>query len=439
MGGKNLKAVAVRGSGRVELTRPREFGRACIRYRRLLSKDTGAQALYNLGTAGLVELNSEARLLPSYNFQRMHIPNAHLISGYHLEEAGFLKGRVGCSGCTISCHRFTTVDEGPQAGAYAAGPEFETASALGSGCGITDTATLLRANELCNLYGLDSISAGTVIQWAMECFEKGILSESELGGPLVWGDGQRVLEMIRQIAHKEGFGAVLARGVKRASRKVGGGSAAFAMQARGLEQSRVEVRIKKGNALSFAVNPRGPDHLHAQVIAENGRSPEARALIERITGDVKYAQATLIDKRAEIVRWHEDCYAVTDALGFCSFATTLAYAITPKAMAHMLALASGLELNEEEIMRAGRRIITLEHLLNLRAGLTRKDHRLPKRTMNDPVPEGPGQGMHTSRRELDGMLDQYYDLHGWDRKTTQPGQETLTVLGLAELATKGGG
>jgi aldehyde:ferredoxin oxidoreductase len=433
MGSKNLKAVAVRGTGQVKIDDPSSFSEICLRYRKLLAMDTGSQALYNYGTAGLVELNNEAYVLPCYNFQQVRIPDAELISGFHLEERGYLKGRVGCSSCTISCHRFTRIEKGSYAGTYSAGPEFETASALASGCGITDMEVLLKANEICNLYGLDTISTGTVIQWAMECFEKGVLTENDLGGPLNWGDDQRTLQLINDIAQRRGFGELLAKGLKSASQEVGKGSEDFAIQARGLEMSRVEVRVKKGNALAFAVNPRGPDHLHSQVVAENARTSEAVGLIEKITGDKKYAKPWLVDKRAEIVRWHEDCYAATDALGFCSFATTMAYALSPEAMAYMLELASGIRLKEEKLMQAGQRIVELEHCFNIREGLTREDHVLPQRIMRDPVPEGPGQGLLTSPEELDGMLDKYYALHDWDIKTARPTKRSLRRLGLNKL------
>jgi aldehyde:ferredoxin oxidoreductase len=433
MGCKNLKAIAVRGSKSVPVKNPEAFLKSCIRYRQRLAQDHGAQALYKYGTAGLVDLANEARALPSYNFKEVRIPNADRLGGYHLEKAGYLTGRVGCSSCTISCHRFTRIRSGPYAGTYSAGPEFETASALGSGCGISDTEILLKANELCNLYGLDTISTGAVIQWAMECYERGILSDVEIGFPLGWGDGERMLQMIENIALRKGFGDLLAKGLKQAAQNVGRGSEDFAVQARGLEQSRVDTRVKKGNALAFAVNPRGPDHLHSQVIAENGRTPEAVALIEKITGDRKYASALLSDKRAEIVRWHEDCYAATDSLGFCSFATTLAYAITPSAMAEMFHLASGFDMSEKSLLEGGERIVVLEHSYNVREGLHRQDHTLPKRLMSEPVKEGPGEGHRNSPEELNRMLDEYYTLHDWDPATSWPTRRCLERLGLAEV------
>lgn len=435
MGSKKLKAIAVRGTKPVLVYHPREFHRLCLKYRKLLAEDHGAQMLWKYGTAGIVDLVNEARVLPSYNFLRVHMEDAHRLSGDYLEKAGYLTGRVGCSGCTISCHRFTRVKSGDYAGTYSGGPEFETMSALGSGCGITDTEVVLKLNELSNLYGLDTISLGAVIQWAMECYENGILSAEDLGGPLKWGDGERVIALIEDIVNREGFGDILAQGLKSASEKVGRESQDFALQVRGLEHSRVDTRGRKGYALAFAVNPRGPDHLHTQVMAESARTPEAVTLIEKITGDRKFASPYLLEKRAEIVKWHEDCYAATDALGFCSFATTCAYAITPEAMSKMFQLASGIEMSEKKLMEAGERIVTLEHAYNVREGLTRQDHTLPKRLMEEPVPEGPAKGHRNSKEEMEKLLNNYYSLHEWDAKTSWPTRRCLERLGLKRILT----
>jgi len=308
-------------------------------------------------------------------------------------------------------------------------------SALGSGCGLLDTEVVIKANELCNLLGLDTISCGSVIQWGMECYEKGLITAGDLDGlELHWGNGPAVLEMVRRIAFREGFGDVLAEGVKVAAEKVGGDSYQWAVQAKGLEQSRVDTRSAKAYALAFAVNPRGPDHLHTETFAEFGLSPEARALIRKITGDEKYANPYLTDKRPEIVRWHEDCYAVTDSLGFCAFTTTALYGITPELMAQVFSAATGYEISEEAIMEAGRRIVTLEKCYNVREGATRQDDTLPWRMMNERSPDRPDPNAINSAEELAAMLDRYYALHGWDPKTSWPLRSTLERLGLGDVA-----
>lgn len=438
MGSKRLKAVAVRGTGSLKVSDPAGFDRAAMAARKALAKDSGAQGLHVYGTAGLVEGVNASGGYASYNFRQGYIDGVRTLTGQYLVEAGYLQGRLGCGSCGISCHRFCAIPSGRYAGTKTAGPEYETTSALGAGCGVTDTEALIKAASLCNEFGLDTISTGGVIQWAMECFERGILTLDQTEGlDLTWGNGDAVVSLVEKIAYRRGLGDILAEGTRRASEEIGHDSWKWAVQARGLEQSRVETRSAKSYALAFAVNPRGPDHLHTETLAEFGLTPEARELIKEICGDEKYANPFLLEKRAEIVRWHEDCYAVTDALGFCAFATTLAYAVNPANMAEMFSKATGIDMSEEEIMFAGRRIVTLERMFSIKEGLSRADDVLPWRLMNEPVPSGPTKGFMNSKEELDKMLDEYYALHEWDVATGIPKVETLKKLGLADFASWG--
>jgi len=439
MGSKNLKAIAVRGTKSIELWKPDEFRELALEVRKNLAKDSGAQVLYEYGTANSFELDNELHRLPNRNFIYDNLPDPKPLSGQNLVEKGYLLRRVGCFGCTISCHRFVVAKTGPYVGTYTGGPEFETFEALGAQPFVIDTDVIIKANELCNIYGLDTISTGAVISWAMESFEKGVLTKEDTDGiELKFGNAEAMIKAIQMIAFRKGkLGNLLAEGVKRAADKVGKDSWKWAIcNSKGLEQSNVDTRIAKAYALAFAVNPRGPDHLHTETIAEFGASPEAVALIEKLTGDKKWAQPHFIEYRPEIVRWHEDCYAVTDSLGFCAFATTAAYAVNPENMAQMFHLATGIPMNEKTIMTAGRRIVTLEKCFNVREGADRKLDDLPWRMMNEPVLSGPYKGLVTSKQELDVMLNKYYELHEWDLKTSWPYKETLEKLGLLSVAQR---
>ncbi len=170
-----------------------------------------------------------------------------------------------------------------------------------------------------------------------------------------------------------------------------------------------------------------------ETYAEFGFTEESRDVIRKITGDEKYANATLLEKRADIVRWHEDCYAATEALGFCVFTSTAAFAVNPENMAELFGHALGIEFSEEELMLGGRRIVTLERCFNAREGARREDDVLPWRMMNEPVPDGPNKGMITDQAMLDRFLDEYYALHGWDPATGIPRPETLKALDLADV------
>jgi len=429
MGSKNLKAVVVDSAGgRVEVAEPSRFGQVVRRAREALYQDSLAYDLHRFGTARDVDILNELHLLPSFNFQRSHLADdVRALSGRAWPELGLLKRIVGCGGCIYSCHRFTSIDTGAYAGTYSGGPEYETVAALGSGCGLFDPEPVFAANALCNDLGMDTISTGSVIQWAMECYERGVLSQADCDGiKLKFGNGEAVVDMVRKIGGREGLGDLLAEGVAQAAAKIGQGSERWAMQVHGLEQSCVETRGAHGYALAFAVNPRGPDHLHTECLAEFGGTKEGVALIQRLLGDAKYAQPNLEEKRADIVRWHEDIYAVSDALGLCAFATTAAYGIDEQLAAELFSAATGIEMEAAAIMRAGQRIVTLERCFNIREGYS--EDRLPWRIMNESQRDlSPGEPI--SQEKLRRMLQEYYRLHGWS-ENGRPRQDTLRTLGL---------
>jgi aldehyde:ferredoxin oxidoreductase len=278
--------------------------------------------------------------------------------------------------------------------------------------------------------GLDSISTGVVIQWAMESYERGVLTKRDTDGlDLKFGNDEALLRLIPMIAKKEGkIGELLAQGVKRASERVGKDSYKWALcNSKGLEQSRVETRAVKSYALAFAVNPRGPDHLHTECMAAGGGTGEMRDLLERITGEHWPNSAT---HYPEIVKWHENVYAAAESLGFCAFTCTSAMAILEGEMAEIYSLAAGREVSADEIMLVGERVLNLEKCFNVREGADRSLDDLPWRIMNEPLPSG----QVTSKRWLDEMLDRYYALHGWDVETSWPTTETLEKLGLDECA-----
>ncbi len=434
MGAKNLKAVVIDPTkGRLGIADPDGFARAVRKTRELLYNDSIAQDLHKFGTARDVDLLNELRILPSYNFQKSHISGeTWKISGRAWPELGYLKRIVGCGGCIYSCHRFTRIDEGKYAGTYSGGPEYETVASFGSGCGLLDPEPVFVANALCNDLGLDTISTGAVIQWAMESVQRGALTREDCDGiDLRFGNGDAVIEMVKKIGYRQGFGDLLANGVAHAAKQIGQGSERWAVQARGLEQSRVETRGAYSYALAFAVNPRGPDHLHSECLAEFGGTREGIALVKRITGDEKYAVPDTEDKRAEIVRWHEDIYAVSDALGLCAFTTTAAYSLPESLIAELLKTAAGITVDETDLLQIGKRIVTLERCFNLRDGLCpERDDVLPWRIMHEPQPDLPGTGEPITPERLRRMLSEYYKLRGWNDRGI-PTKTTLEDLDLS--------
>ncbi len=434
MGSKNLKAIAVRGTQPVRVAETEAFKEAVEEVWDNLAKQSGARGLYLYGTSGGMVSIDEIRCVPTKNFQAGHFDEVSKICGPALVEEGYLKRRVACFSCALGCHRYAEVNGGRYAGTYTGGPEYEGFAALGAGTTVSDIEAVIKANEYCNIYGMDVISAGSLVQWIMECHDRGLEFDRE-GLDLSWGSGKTLVEVVRRIAFREGkIGDLLAKGVKRASEEMGQDSYKWAIQAKGLEQSRVETRSAYSYALAFAVNPRGPDHLMTEPIAEFGLSPEAVDLIEEITGSAKYANSRLTDKRPEIVRWHEDTYCISDSLGICAFTNTAQYFLMPDLMARLFSAAIGVPINEDELMRLGRKVVTLEKAFNVREGATRKDDTVPWRLMHEPQLDSPqGKDAIISREKLDGMLDLYYELHEWDLETSWPTRETLEKLDLGDV------
>ncbi len=424
MGAKRLKAIAVKGTGAIAVSDPTQFTEVAQRLRDAFLWDMQGRKYFLFGT-GVFDAGV------AYNHLREAPASEELLTGPYLIKKGYLKRHVGCFGCTQSCHRYTEVATGPYAGTRTLGPEYETVSALGAGVGISDPETVIKANDLVGELGLDSISTGVVIQWAMESYERGVLTRQDTDGlDLRFGNDDALLQLIPMIARREGsLGALLAQGVKTAAARVGRDSYKWALcNAKGLEQSRVETRAVKAYALAFAVNPRGPDHLHTECMAAGGGTGAMRDLLERITGASWPTSAT---RYPEIVKWHEDIYAAAEALGFCAFTCTSAMAILEGEMAELYSLAVGRAVDADAILRVGERVVTVEKCFNAREGADRRLDDLPWRIMNEPLPSG----QVTSQRWLDEMLDRYYALHGWDVATSWPTPETLEQLGLAEAAT----
>jgi len=438
MGAKKLKAIAVRGSSGIPVADVNRFVSVSKEVLDEIADDETCRLTREYGIPGMMGEWGRAGEVGAYNFRRIAVEEAERLSGQHMVKLGYFRAGVACSACSIGCRHFLSNDSSPYGPLRASLPEAEPLIALGPQCGITDTDAVLEASALCDELGLDVLSTGFTIAWAMECYEKGLISPEQADGlKLEWGNAQVVLELIGRIARREGLlGDLLAEGTQRAAMEVGGESWKWAMQARGLEQSSPDARGAKGYALGFAVNPRGPDHLAAQPMAEFGGTPQARALVAEVCGDERYAVPHSSQKKAELVRWHEDCQAVSDALGVCMQVTVGPYMMTPARMAALLSATWGIEIDAEELMQAGRRIVTLERCFNVRQGAERsEEEHLPWRMMHEPLRDGPNAGRVTSPAEIDRMLDEYYSLHGWDLDRGWPTDEVLAELGLESLCS----
>ena len=370
--------------------------------------------------------------LPTRNFQASTFEAAEAFAGANLQEKYTVRNK-GCFNCPVSCSRYCRVEEGEYAGTAGEGPEYESISAFGAKCGNPDVAAVLRANELCNLYGLDTISTGNVLAWAMECRQRGILSRRDLEGEdLRFGNHRAMISLIHRIARRQGSGDLLAEGAPRAARRFGGQD--LVVHSKGLDYPAVDVRGTKGMALSFAVSPRGGDHLKGLCLYEVAPDVYAEDLWRELgieAGDrfwLRYAD------KARLMAWQEDWHCVVDSLGLCKLEGIALKPLGPRQFHGLLAAATGWTGTLEDLRAAGERIWNQERLFNIREGLGKREDYPPPRLMQEPVPDGPSQGERLDPADYEELLLAYYRLRGWDEDSGRPLPGTLSRLGLEEQA-----
>jgi aldehyde:ferredoxin oxidoreductase len=380
------------------------------------------------GTTYLVEFMNEIGRLPSYNFQTSVFTHADAIGGEEIYHNYLIKP-VACFGCLQACGRLTSVKEGPFA-YVGVSPEYESLSALGSRCGNTDVKALLFAHHLCNLYGLDTIGTGGVISWAMECYENGLLDEKYIGDlTLEWGDIDTTIDLIHMIAHREGFGDILAQGSYRASEIVGNGTMQYVMHVKKQEIAAQDGRAHKSMGLTSAVSPRGADHLYAfPVLDEGGFDEEIRAIYgEEYWPEM--GERCNPTYKGYLVYVNENFAVLVDSLGTCKYGTMIPPALYYREVQQGLEVTTGIQFSMEELKLMGERIVNLNRLFNIREGFSRDDDMLPRRFLEEPSPEGPSKGEIV---ELEFMLEEYYQYRGWDADGV-PTLEKLNQLGLEDV------
>ena len=442
MGSKNLKAVVVRGRSAVTAPLPAEFRALARRAFEQVRDHPNVTGLRDWGTVNLVTIKNRSGDLPARNHQLGQVPWADRVDAQAI--ARYTHKTKGCFACPIRCGRVTRVESGPHAGDLE-GPEYESLDALGPMCWINDPEVIIHANRLCNDLGLDTISTGVTIAWAMECHQRGLLDDPECS--LEWGDADTVLGLIQRIAHRRGpsaslrtgLGDLLAEGVRRAAQTIGGDAARYAMHVKGMEIPRQEPRVAKGFGLGHATSNRGADHLYGLPTIDLASNLDAASRLfppEIIPALMDPDDETY---KPDLVVFSEHYCAVSDALGVCKFTTTETYALFTDDLAAGLSALWGREVTAEELLTAGERIVNLERLYNVRLGLSRADDHLPARFTAEPLEiytfdrdGATGEPVHVGRlRDFEAMLDRYYRLRGWDDNGV-PTSETLQRLELDE-------
>lgn len=383
MGSKNLKAVVVKGSGKVAVADSERLNEAVKRARLLIKKNSVTdKSLPIYGTAVLVNVTNEFGMLPTHNFQEGTFNDAVGVSGEKLLERLSVR-TYNCYGCPIGCGRISRA-RGEEVG----GPEYETIWAFGPQCGINDLEWIATINHQCNLMGIDTISAGSTIGCAMELVQRG-----KLDAPLHFGETEGLIELIHDIAHARGLGAELGEGSRVLASDYG--APELAMHVKGLEMPAYDPRGAQGHALGYATSNRGGCHLRSYLIG-----PEILGTPVRVDRDRP-------EGKADLVVLYQNLSAAMDSLVVCRFTN---FAWTVDDYAEMLAAGSGLPVTGRDILTIGERIWNLERLFNNREGLTTDDDQLPPRFFT-PLPEGNSRNRVV---HLDQMLTEYYRLRGWD-------------------------
>jgi aldehyde:ferredoxin oxidoreductase len=405
MGAKNLKAIALRGTRPVPIFNADALHTIGMRLTQS-SLGPATEKYRTLGTLANVAVFNRLGTLPTRNFQRSTFDETAPVSGEALHQTHFVTN-AHCANCTIGCEQIlTTTDSGPTAQGRM---EYESAFALGPLLGVANANTVIRASTLCDALGLDTISAGVTIAWAMECFEKGLLTLEDTGGlALRFGNDEALLECLQLIGERRGIGDFLAEGSRRAAQRLGQGSEAWAMHVKGLEMPGYEPRSLKTMALGLAVSTRGACHNRSSAY-----EADFSARVDRLQIDAE---------RGRITMEGEDFSAVLDSLIWCKFLREAFHDLYAESAA-IYEHITGWPMAAEELRRAGERINTLKKLFNIREGWTQQDDTLPPRVLTETLPTGVVQGVGLARADLDLMIQGYYCARGWTVEGLVPEQK----------------
>jgi aldehyde:ferredoxin oxidoreductase len=439
LGSKNLKAIACRGTMDIELAEPMEaleYNKEAID--QVISTKV-SQIMQRWGTGFIYGVTNTTGLVRTRNFQYNQLPDSEDIECENLDKYSI--GLDGCFGCQVHCRHRYIIKEGAYAGTYAQGPEYTSQGAFGTEVGCRSMNTVLVGNHLVNDYGIDTLEIGSMIAWAMELYEKGIISDKDTNGlKLEWGNDEAVIEMVKRIAFREGLGDILAEGPLPAAERFGPESMKYLIHIKGMSNLHSDERPTPSLALNIATASRGADHLRSRPAIDLYNLP--MKVLDRVYRSPDGYDGPLTNDyskyegKPRIVMWQERCYMAVDCLGVCKYHTVF---LSPNHLAFtefakLLKLNTGLEFSEMDLWEIANRCYTIERLSNLREGMTRKDDWLPDRYFDEPTKLGlpVARGKSIDRKKFKAMLDEYYKLHEWDEDGV-PKAELLKRLEIQDL------
>lgn len=427
MGSKNLKAIALRGEGQPGVADKEKYEAARKRMRAGMK---ASPILYpefsRYGTSTTLDLTQALGIYPAENWAGTGVFNpADKIGGYAIEALS--AGKTACAGCPVGCSQMRLAQHGPYAGFFTEGPEYETLYSFGGCTGVDNPDAIIAADRICDELGLDTISAGVTIAFAMELFERGILTLEDTGGlELRFGNDQAMIRLLHLMGERQGLGDLLADGTKVAAEKIGKGTEKYAMHIKGLELPGYDVRGAKAHGLSMATAFTGADHNKGYAFQEIFGIPVPYQ-VDRLA----------IEGKGKLTKWNQDARtAVADSATMCVFLMDMAVAdFMFENTADIQEGLTGLKMTPEDVHEVGERINNLARVFNIGAGFTRADDDLPERLKTEPIKDGASKGELVSQADLDAMLDEYYDARGWTREGV-PTREKLEQLRLGYAADR---
>lgn len=426
MGSKRLKAIACSGHESIQLADRHGFRETARTQLDLLNESVLKVGFDAFGTNMVSDMVNIRGGYPTHNWQEGVFDQIEEVNAQALTDRVLVKG-VNCFSCPVTCGRGTEIRRGKWAGESGEGPEYETCNVFGALCGVADMEAITKANYDCNAYGLDTISTGSSIAFALECFEKGILTPADTGGQaLRFGDADLVVDLVGKIARREGIGDLLAEGTKAMAERLGRGSAHFAMNVKGLELPAYDPRAAKICGLGYVTANRGGDHITAYI-----EGPTFVDVPFLLVEDSTIRDPLVADPaEAQVVVDLENALTTLDCLGGCKFMGIL---LTAEDLIGLISHATGWEFTVDDFRTSGERAYNLMRATCVREGMTREQDTLPGRLMEDPLPSGPAEGMVIDRETLERMKDAYYASRGWDQRTGIPTPAKLRELGLDDL------
>ncbi len=433
LGSKNIKAIAVKGTGSIPVNDAKALLTEGKRAFQAVRAKPGFKGWTPEGTAGITDWVNRVGALPTQNFKTSYWDQHASINGAAILRTLKITDK-GCYCCPTPCGKYGKAKTG-LGEVYVEGPEFETISLLGSNCLMGDISEIAYANYICDELGLDTISAGVVCSWAIECYENGLLDRKVIGREVSFGDLSSVVHLLESIARRQGVGKLLADGVQSAARKIGKGSETFAIHVKGLEWSGYECRNAPGMMLAYMTSDIGAHHARAWVLGHDlaGSSASVHDLITSEGGNEKLPKSEVTGRAAKVIE-SQHLRPLFDLLGICRL-QFMELGFEVEHYERLFKVVTGKQMDWVQMLSVSEKVWHLTRSISAREikGFGRNWDYPPERFMTEPVPDGPNEGHFISRQEVDVLLDEYYTMRGWDHNGI-PTAETLKSFGLEDVA-----